>query len=851
VYLRICYKTIATKNNKSAERYSKTSKTYLKTALNFYFKAQYKNMKIKIFFLILICFSAITTGFSIDIPNINSARLSGKITEKTSGEPIPGVSIYFPDLKTGTISKPDGTYSIDKLPATKLLVQVRFIGYKMVTQQIDLSKISTFDVQLEMSVTEISEVVVTGQSGGVENNRTPSPIAVVPRIDMLQNSSTNIIDALARIPGISQITTGTGISKPVIRGMGYNRVVVVNDGIRQEGQQWGDEHGIEIDDNTVNRVEILKGPASLAYGSDAMAGVINMLSAPTLPKGSVKGNISTNYQTNNGLINYSLNQSGNKNGLIWDIRYSNKLAHAYQNKYDDWVYNSGFREQAASAILGINRSWGYSHLHLGVYALKPGIIEGERDSLSGKFTKIITQPNGETTDAIAGWSDFHSYQPQAPFQKIAHYKAVWNSSLFIGQSRLEATLGFQQNQRKEFESADEYGLFFLLNTLNYDVKYLLPEKNNWKFTTGINGMGQKSENKGTEFLVPAYRLFDFGIYAIANKKIGNLDLSGGIRFDSRSETGDALYLNSNDEKTVATDPDATERFKAIDKKLTGFSGSLGGTYQISESVYTKMNVLRGYRAPNIAELGSNGVHEGTQRYEIGNESLKPENSLQFDFIFGVNTTHVSTELDLFTNRVNHYIYSNKIENQNDNPIYEGLPVFQFSEGDAQFYGGEFQLDFHPHPWDWLHLENTFSYVRGTLDNQPSDSHNLPFIPAPVWVSNIKIEMGSPLKFMNQTYLKFGLDKTWAQNHVYSAYDTETKTPGHTLLNLGFGSDFVFNHKNRFSLYISANNLTDVAYQSHLSRLKYAGINYATGRTGIYNMGRNISFKLLIPIDFSD
>lgn len=800
-------------------------------------------MKIKIFILILICFSVIKTGFSIEIPNTNCAHLSGKITEKTSGEPIPGVSIYFPDLKVGTISKPDGTYTLGKLPATKLLVQVRFIGYKMVTRPIDLSKEQTLDIQLEISVTEISEIVVTGQTGGVENNRTPSPIAVIPRIDMLQYSSTNIIDALAHTPGVSQITTGTGISKPVIRGMGYNRVVVVNDGIRQEGQQWGDEHGIEIDDNTVNRVEILKGPASLAYGSDAMAGVINMLSAPTLPEGSVKGAISSNYQSNNGLIGYSLNQSGNKQGFIWDARYSNKMAHAYQNKYDGWVYNSGFREQAANVVLGINRSWGYSHLHLGAYALKPGIVEGERDENSGKFIKA--------DESIASWSDFHSYQPNAPFQKIAHYKAVWNSSVFFGQSRLEATLGFQQNQRKEFESAYEYGLFFLLNTVNYDLKYLFPEKNNWKFSAGVNGMGQKSENRGTEFLVPAYRLFDFGIYTIANKKIGNLNLSGGIRFDSRSETGDALYLNSSDEKTTATDPDATERFKAIDKKLTGFSGSLGGTYQISEAVYTKMNVSRGFRAPNIAELGSNGVHEGTLRYELGNENLKPETSLQFDFIFGINTTHVSTELDLFTNGVNHFIYINKTADEGDNTIYEGLPVFQFSEGDAQFYGGEFQLDIHPHPWDWLHIENSFSYVRGTLLNQPEDSHNLPFIPAPVWVSDLKFELGNPVKWMIQAYLKIGMDKTWAQNHVYSAFDTETKTPGYTLLNAGFGSDFVFGHKSRFSLYISANNLANVAYQSHLSRLKYAGINNATGRTGIYNMGRNISFKLLIPIDFSD
>lgn len=797
----------------------------------------------KIIYLILINFLLISSAFSLPEYATGKASLSGKITDKSTGEPLPGVSIYFPDLKTGTISQANGTYFIDKLPATKLLVQARFMGYKMATETIDLTTTQSFNFTLEVSVTEISEVVVTGQSGGIENNRTPSPIAIVPHTQMLQNASSNIIDALTKVPGVAQITTGSGISKPVIRGMGYNRVVVVNDGIRQEGQQWGDEHGIEIDENTVNRVEILKGPASLAYGSDAMAGVINMISAPTQPEGSVKGNISSNYQTNNGLLNHSVNLSGNKNGLSWEMRYSNKIAHAYKNKYDGYVYNSGFREQAVNTTLGINRSWGFSHLHLSMYALKPGIVEGERDSLSGKFLKA----NAE----IADNSDFHSYQPEAPFQKINHYKAVWDNRFFIGQSKLEATIGFQQNRRKEFESPTEYGLFFLLNTLNYDFKYVLPEKNNWKLTAGISGMRQQSENRGTEFLVPEYALFDFGVYAIASKRIGKLDISGGLRYDTRSEDGHSLYLNENGEVVSASEPNATERFSAFSRTFSGISGSIGATWQISESVYSKLNVSRGFRAPNIAELGSNGVHEGTQRYEIGNASLKPETSLQLDYALGLITTHVSAELNVFTNAVNHYIFSNKLSSQEPDPLFGNLPAFRFTEGNARFYGGEFQIDIHPHPLDWLHLENSFSFVNGTLKNQPDESRYLPFIPAPVWISDVKAEFDKVNRFLANSYISVGIEKNWKQDHFYAAYNTETATPGYTLLHMGLGTDFVSGKKTRFSVYISANNLTDVAYQSHLSRLKYVGYNYANGRAGIFNMGRNISFKLIIPINFSD
>jgi iron complex outermembrane receptor protein len=153
--------------------------------------------------------------------------LKGKVIEKSSGEALPGASIYFPDLKTGTITQADGTYSIDKLPASKILVQVSLIGYQLVAQTIDLTKTATCDFTLEETATEIGEVVVTGQSGGIQQNRTPSPVAIVPHNQLLQNAGTNIIDAIASEPGVSQVTTGAGISKPVIRGLGYNRVVVI------------------------------------------------------------------------------------------------------------------------------------------------------------------------------------------------------------------------------------------------------------------------------------------------------------------------------------------------------------------------------------------------------------------------------------------------------------------------------------------------------------------------------------------------------------------------------------------------------------------------------------------------
>jgi len=801
--------------------------------------------------MILLIVFAVSSYIKAEEISVSQTDLQGKITDKT-GEPLIGVNLYFPDLKTGAVTDVNGFYKMENLPKHTLLVQINSVGYKMIIEKINLATTTHKDYTMEESVTEINEVVVTGQSQSSKIEKTPTPISVVSVKELQQRPSTNLIDALSSQPGVSQITTGSGISKPVIRGLGYNRVVVVNDGVRQEGQQWGDEHGIEIDENEVNKVEILKGPASLLYGSDAMAGVISLFSAPILPLGKMKLNVMANYQTNNGLMAYSLDYAGHKKQFVWDLRYSNKQAHAYQNSRDGFVYNSGFSENALSALLGISNWWGYSHLTLSTYHLTPGIVEGDRDSLTGQFVKPFISGDGTEAVAIANRNDFMSYNHQMPYQQVNHYKAVWNNNILIGDGILNATIGYQQNRRQEFADVlnpNAYGLYFQLHTVNYDLHYQLPEMKGYNITFGLNGMYQNSLNLGTEFLVPEYHLFDVGGFVVAKKNFGKLDVSGGLRFDNRSETGSALYLNSSEEKTTASDPTATERFKAFSSDFKGVSGSLGATYQLNDNWVTKLNLSRGFRAPNISELASNGVHEGTIRYEIGNTDLKPENSFQLDYEMGFNTKHVSSKLNLFANNIHNFIFSHKINSVNGgDSIQSDLPCYKFDSGNAQLMGGEFYIDIHPHPLDWLHFENSLSYVHSQLLNQPDSTRYLPFTPATKWISDIRIDIKHLSSAFNNVYFSFGIEHDFKQTNIYSAYNTETVTDGYTLLNAGLGTDVMWKKHTLFSLYVSGTNLADIAYQSHLSRLKYAPENYATGKTGVYNMGRNISLKLIVPVD---
>ena len=631
---------------------------------------------------------------------------------------------------------------------------------------------------------QLNAVVVTGLTGDVHLNEVPAPISVIQPVDLQARTSTNIISAIAREPGVSQITTGGAISKPVIRGLGYNRVVVVNDGIRQEGQQWGDEHGIEVDGASVHSVEILKGPASLMYGSDAMAGVLIFHPAPVAAPGKVQGNISTEYQSNNGLVDYSLNASGNHSGLIWDARFSDKYAHAYRNKANGWVLNSGFRERAASGMFGLNRNWGFSRLKLSYYHLTPGIIEGEEEGPTG-------------------------YMPGLPFQQVYHYKAVLDNTFRLGEGRLKALLGWQQNRRQEFEeSADEYGLYFLLNTLNYDIRYQRENKG-WKYATGVNGMLQNSENKGEEYLIPDYRLFDAGLFSTASKELGRWVLSGGLRADVRLLHSLPLEM----------------RFDDFSRTFPGISGSIGAVRTIGENVHLRVNLSRGFRAPNLSELSSNGEHEGTLRYEIGNKDLKPEYSLQGDVGLDFSSKYVSGQFAVFANKIDNYIFLSKTAEGNP-------PVFTYTSGNARLFGGEAQLDVHPiHS---LHLGTTFSYVNG----KQIGGTWLPMIPAPRLLSEIKYEFSHGGKLLNNAFVAIELDWNARQDHFYGVDGTETATPAYTLLNMSAGTDIVLNGKKRASLYFLADNLLDTTWQSHLSRLK---------EVGIYNMGRNLTVKVIVPI----
>ena len=796
-----------------------------------------------IFLFNLILFNTNNIANTISFNDVN-VSLSGTITDAKTKEPLQGANIIIHDIKVGVISKKDGSYQINNLKAGNYLVEVNYQGYASIIETIEINNATIKNFTLLETVVEQEAVTVTGTTSATKVKNTPQPVSIVSKNDLFKNSSTNIIDALTKnVNGFSMITTGPAISKPIIRGLGSNRMITINDGVRQEGQQWGEEHGIEIDEQSVQQVEVLKGPASLMYGSDAIAGVLNIITNKPVQTNTIQANISSAYLDNNKMYSVYNNVAGNlTNGLNWNVYNSYKSAADYSNAFDGKVLNSRFNEKNFGGYLGINKHWGFSHLIFSKFNQKLGIITGARDANTGEF---LVYPE-TTKEHIATAEELNSRDVLVPYQSINHTKLALDNNFIFSGGRLTANIAYQNNERKEFGDADEPEtpeLFFDLKTINYNLQYHFNQHNGWKTSIGVNGMLQENKNGAEEVLIPNYKQFDLGGFIVTKKSYQNLTTNFGLRYDYRSLKSEELTESGD------------VRFQEMNTSFKNVTGSVGLTYQANNNVTLKLNIARGFRAPNMIELSSNGAHEGTNRYEYGNKNLQSENSFQVDAGVELNTEHLSFSLNTFYTSFNNFIFSSKLTNAlgTDSMVnYNGddLFAFQYKQANATLMGFEANLDIHPHPLDWLHIENSFSYVQGRFNNNDFGSRNIPFMPPAKLLTDIRVDLKGKSKLLSNALIKAEIENQFAQNNIFSVSNTETITPAYTLLNMGFGTDIKLSAKQKINFYCSINNIADVAYQNHLSRLKYTDMNNATQRMGVFNMGRNFGIKINIPLSFS-
>lgn len=764
--------------------------------------------------------------------SVTKASLSGTVIDAKTAKPLLAANIFIHELKLSAATGPAGDYSFKSLPNGIFTIEVSHIGYKTFIGTININGAVKKDFQLAEAIIEGENVTVTGVSSVTQLSSVPAHISIVTKKDLERLAGITILDAVAKQPGVNIVTTGPAIAKPFIRGLGYNRVVVINDGVRQEGQQWGDEHGLEVDEYSAQKIEVLRGPASLMYGSDAIGGVVNIITNVHLPNNSIKANIAAGRNANNRMWAQHASVAGNINGFIWNAYGSFKNAGDYKNSYDGLVLNSRFNEKNFGGHIGINKGWGYSHFTISNFNQHLGMIEGERDA-NGNFVLDGYTLNDELRNGK---------KPLIPNQKINHTKfALDNVFTLNNGSRINALLAYQVNKRGEYATVDhpnEAEAFFDLRTVNYNLAYHFPSTQIWKTSIGANGMNQQNTNKGEEAIIPDYNLFDWGIFLYSSATFSKTTLSGGVRYDMRNMNSKEMF-------------DAGDlKFAALNKNFSNVSASIGLTNKVSEKVLLKGNLSRGFRAPNASELNANGEHEGTGRYELGNADLKSETSLSIDGGLQVTTDHLDLNVSLFHNQINNYIYQTRLLSQlGGDSLTNGVETFKFAQQNAKLAGVEANFDIHPHPLDWLHFENTFSYVRGQFLKTVDGSQNLPLIAPLRLLTELRAEFAKELNTFANFYVKLEMDNIAAQNTFFAGYNTETATKGYTLFNAGIGSDIEIKGRKLATLMFTLNNVTDKAYQSHLSRLKYLNENPVTGRTGVFNMGRNFNVKVIIPFEW--
>ena len=721
---------------------------------------------------------ALFVGFSSLLHAQN--KISGTLTNKEN-QPLKGVAVFVPDLHKSSSTDENGNYSINNVPFGTLRIAFSALGFGTQNKTIAVqSGENKLDIILEATVFQMDEVIVATAFNKLQSQNVMK-VEHESIKELQQKGTATLIEGLATIPGISQVSTGVSIGKPVIRGLSGNRVLVYSQGVRIENQQFGDEHGLGLNDAGVESVEVIKGPASLLYGSDALGGVLYFNPEKFAKTNTFQGDFSQKLFSNTLGSNSTLGLKTSTENWKFLVRGSYNIHADYTIADGNRVTNTRYNEQDFKTGIGYSNSRFSSVLRYNFNKLDLGIPE----------FGIAEQ----TTN----------YNTEYPKQGVFNHLLSLNSTIFLKNSKLDIDLGYISNDRSEFEDSNIAILHMKLKTLNYDLKYHLPKIGNMESIFGIQGMHQTNLNSGIEFLIPDATTNDFGVFGTANYEWKSNVFQAGIRFDNRNISSESYGISGEEGS-----------FEAINKKYNSINGSLGYKTNLTNNLTMRLNLASGFRAPNLAELTSNGVHEGTNRYEIGNSSLKTEQNVQTDLNLEYKNSHFEFFANGFYNHINNYIYTNP-----SGLIIEGNDVFNYIQNNAKLYGGEIGLHFHPHPLDWLHFESSFETVTGKKQN----GDFLPLIPANNWNNSLRAEFNVK-SWLKDGFATFNVSNTFNQKNV-SGF--ETKSNGYTLVNFGIGGDIKFG-KTAFNINLNGNNLLNKSYIAHLSRLK---------TDEIPNIGRNI------------
>lgn len=761
-------------------------------------------------------------------------HIAGEVRDE-SNEPIFGILVKIHELRTGVTTDFDGHFGIHSLNPGHYHLHFTGIGYHAIT--IDTSIVDEnlkLIVVMEESVNELHEVVIETDPLKIDQEESSLILHAVDKDYIDKNTGASLLNSIDNIEGVATINQGVGVSKPVIRGMSFNRVAVTEHGIKQEGQQWGADHGLEIDQYAVEKLEILKGPASLMYGSDAMAGVVNIKHSIDVEKGKKELDIKPFYRSVNNTRGITGEIKGRKKSVVYKLQGTFQNYDDYKIPADSFEYlgfrlpieenrlkNTAGRERHFSSTIGVNKKWGYSHLTVSNFNQNIGVFPGATGFARGYSIQQDVANNIEL-----------------PSQSINHFKVISNNSISVGKDWLEMDLGYQQNHRKEFEEAvshgfpidltDSLGTEMTLSTFSGNVRLHHEMNKKWEAVIGTQFETKKNEVSGFDFIIPDYSQSQIGLYQINKYDVADKwVLNGGIRID---------YGNQNSSSTFepfyyqAQLLDSIQRTPNIDKHYFNTSGSVGVSYNPNKHKSYKLNIGKTFRLPAMAELTSNGAHHGTFRFEKGSKDLEPETGYQLDLGFTYEKGKLHFTLSPFVNYFSNFIYlapSSQFATAEIEGVLYPYPVggqlYEYKQNRAVYYGGEFSIHWHKGLFE-LGVNGDIVINKNLDTGLP-----LPFTPAPSLNPSLLFEKDS-LGPVKEFFMGFTAQVMAAQNRVER---NELKTGAYQ--KVSFSSGFTWGKKHQFDFRFQIQNIFNTAYFNHLSRYRLLNLP-EPGRNFVISVG---------------
>lgn len=749
--------------------------------------------------------------------------VSGVLSDKSDKTKLlDNVAVYIPEFNRFDLSKEGGTYILRNVGIGLVNIQFTRVGYKTVVKTISTKDSATvLNVEMEPSAIELEEVAITSNSTKLPEN-IPYPVTTLSADELRREGQMNLLQALSYEQGIDKISLGNGITKPVIRGLSFNRILLHQFGTRIDNQPWDDRHDMGVNENGVEKVELIKGPAALIYGADAMGGALIFTDEKPAVTGTIGGNANLMFFSNTLGLNGDLGIKGSSNkGLFWSFRGGAQSHTSYvqgageevkKNTEDkSFAANSRYQTVNGKAVVGMSKKWGVTKFTYSLQNQQAGIVELEPDTaVAGGFT-----------------AEQRDREMEAPYQDVTSQIASLENTILLKKSKVNFNIAYQDNNRKEFEplpdKQKETAIGLHLKTTTYDLKYSSDAGKKFGYTIGSQGYIQDNSNFGKEGLVPDAKTSDIGGYVVLRYDLPKWNFLAGGRFDARTLEAESY------EPVGEVDSFARPEIE-LDKEYSLFNGSIGAAFHPLKELTLKANVSTGFTAPNYAQLGTYGKHEGTYRFERGDKNLDPEQNLQTDLGVIWGNPNMEVHLEGFYNKISWYIYIANTGDSTDLTMYniDSLPIYQYKQNNATLSGAELSLDIHPDQLKWIDLTLSYGMMKGELDK----GGNLPYIPADKLIAAVKFTKAK-MNYVYNPYLSIVLSNYFEQKNVA---EFETPSDGYALLDLHAGGSFRWGGQ-MFDLTISGTNMFNHGYYNHLSLVRNIGVR---------DMGRNVSIALRIP-----